>query len=128
MVGLETAKLLTFRGHAITLFEMRDEIGTDMPSITRIPLLLELRVKGVKLLPRTTIREVFTNGVGWENDGRTGFFEADTVIGATPEKPNDELQERLQEIVPKVHLVGDCRCTGDMLKAIADAFALGLQI
>lgn len=128
MVGLETAKKLAFQGHTVTLFEMLHEIGTDMPSITRIPLLLELRAKGVRLLTGTTVREVFRNGVQWEDEWYSGFLEADTVIGATTEKPNDELKEKIEGIVPEVYTVGDCQRTGDMLTAIANAFAIGLNI
>ncbi len=126
MVGLEAAKMLAFRGRSITLFEMCDEIGADMPFITRIPLLLELRAKGVKLLARTVVRAVSMNGVQWEKEGKSGFLPVDTVIGATPEKSDDRIKERLEGM--EVHLVGDCRRPGDMLTAIADAFALGLAV
>ncbi|MBF0476876.1 MAG: FAD-dependent oxidoreductase, partial [Deltaproteobacteria bacterium] len=128
MVGLETAKMLSSQGHAVTVFEMLDDIGTDMPAITRIPLLLELKEQGVKLLPRTTVRELSAEGVSWEHERTHGVLKVDTIILATGEKPDDGLQRELEGVVVQVYLVGDCKRPGDMPAAIADAYSVGLEI
>ncbi|MBF0498011.1 MAG: FAD-dependent oxidoreductase [Deltaproteobacteria bacterium] len=128
MVGLETAKMLSSQGHAITVFEMLDDIGTDMPAIIRIPLLLELREKGVKLLPRTPVRELSAEGISWENERTRGVLKVDTIILATGEKPDDGLQRELEGVVERVYLVGDCKRPGNMPAAIADAYSVGLEI
>ena len=129
MVGLETARMLANRGRTVTVLEMLDDVGTDMPAVTRIPLLLDLGQKGVKFLKRTTVREISEEGIRWRNrEGTDGFLKVDTTIIATEEVPEDGLKSQLDGVVPKVYTVGDCRKPGDMLAAIADAHSIGLEI
>jgi 2,4-dienoyl-CoA reductase-like NADH-dependent reductase (Old Yellow Enzyme family)/thioredoxin reductase len=133
MVGLETAKILSNRGHAVTVFEMLDDVGTDMPAITRIPLLLELEAKSVKLLRRTTVRELNADGVRWEHGGsrgilKRGILNVDTIIIAVGGEPEDRLKRELEGIVEQVYLVGDCKHPGNMQAAIADGYSAGLGV
>ncbi|MDR3554500.1 MAG: FAD-dependent oxidoreductase [Syntrophobacteraceae bacterium] len=133
MVGLETAKILSDQGHAVTVLEMLDDVGTDMPAITRIPLLLELAAKGVKLLRRTSAREFNAEGVRWEHGGpdgilKRGILNVDTIIVAVGGTPEDGLKKELEGIVARVFPAGDCKRPGDMRAAIADGYSAGLGV
>ena len=133
MVGLETAKMLSDQGHAVTILEMLEEVGTDMPAITRIPLLLELEAKGVRLLRRTTAREFNAEGVRWEHGGPSGILKrgvlnVDTIVLAVGGKPEDGLKKELEGIDERVIPAGDCKRPGDMRAAIADGYSAGLGV
>ena len=133
MVGLETAKILSNQGRTVTVLEMLDDVGTDMPAITRTPLLLELEAKGVRIMRRTSAREFSAEGVGWEHGGSQGVLKrgelsVDTIVLAVGGKPEDGLKKELESIVERVFTTGDCKRPGDMLAAIADGHSAGLGV
>lgn len=129
MVGLETAKILAESGHSVTVLEMLEEIGADIPAITRVPLLLGLREKGVRLLGGTTVKELCRQQVRWTGaEGSSGFLTVDTIVLATGERPDETFKRELDRVFSRVYSVGDCKKPGDLLSAFSDAYSVGLCI
>jgi len=128
LVGLETAKYLIQEEKDITIIEMLDAVGYDMPGITRVPLLLHLENKGVRILTIAPAKKITREGVEIEYDGKRKFIKGDTVILATGTTPDNDLKEELKGMIPNIYSLGDCRAPGNMMTAIHEGFDTGLQV
>jgi 2,4-dienoyl-CoA reductase-like NADH-dependent reductase (Old Yellow Enzyme family)/thioredoxin reductase len=127
-VGLETAEYLAEKGKKITVIEKFDDVGSGIPNIIKIPLMIHLQEKKVKIHKRTSILKILNDDVTIECEGYKKQIKGDTILLATGELPDTVLSEELRDIIPEIHLIGDCHRTGDMLSAICHGFKTGLQI
>ncbi len=127
LVGLETAKYLAEGGRSVWVVEMRLDLAPEMPTITRLPLLMELRSAGVEILTGARVVAVGPRHVEVELEGRRSRLMAETVVLAVGGLPGHDLAGQLAGLA-EIHLAGDCRQPRDMLAAIQDGFRVGCQI
>ncbi|KGO32979.1 MAG: FAD-dependent oxidoreductase [Desulfoprunum sp.] len=125
LVGLETAHYLLERGKTVTIIEMQDTMGQEMPAITRIPLLLQLGEKGAQLIVQAYASELTPNAVKIEVKGEEKLISADFVVLCTGDEADPELAAELSGYGIPVHVIGDCRQPGDMLAAVRQGFMVG---
>jgi len=124
--GCETAEFLVKRGRKVTIAEAGDQVGMEIPMLQRILLLPWLAKKGATIMTEVTYKEVTDGGlVVLDKEGRTLLLEADTVLIATPLKPNPGLHEALEGKASEIHAIGDCREPGLIIDAIASGFTVG---
>lgn len=71
----------------------------------------------IKMLFRSKIEHVDSEGVHYYHNGIHKVSPYDAVIVTSPRKRNDELFEAIQEFVPAVYKIGDC----NKIALIADA-------
>lgn len=124
----ETAVRLTRRGKKVTILEMLNRIGQDIGITTRSSIRLSLRLHNVEVITNATAERITESGVLYKQDGEEKLAAADTVVIATGTKPETELFEILQGLVPEVYRVGDCISPRTASEAIEEAALIGRKI
>lgn len=123
--GCELAEFLTKRGREVTIVEQKEMIGEGMVDALLGHLMLWFRKKGVKLY--SGVREIVgisDRGVTLvTREGDRLTLGADTIVSALPLARVDGLLKELEERVPEVYAIGDCK---DPL-LIADAIGAGVR-
>lgn len=123
--GCELAEFLTKRGREVTIVEQKEMIGEGMVDALLGHLMLWFRKKGVKLY--SGVREIV--GISYRGltlvtrEGDRLTLGADTIVSALPLARVDGLLKELEERVPEVYAIGDCK---DPL-LIADAIGAGVR-
>ena len=128
LVGLETAAYLLEMGKKVTVVEMQETFGQDMPMITRMPLLLRLAEKGARLLAQTRATSLSTNGVMVETEGKSKWVEADFAVLCTGQEAGFSFERGMKSHGIPFHMVGDCREPGDLMAAVTQGFKAGLAL
>ncbi|MGE5839163.1 MAG: FAD-dependent oxidoreductase, partial [Deltaproteobacteria bacterium] len=98
-------------------------------SITRKVLLKELRERGVRLLAGHRLTRVDETGVVvTAGDGTESFIEADAVVFAIGNRPENELYAQLQSLGIPLYQIGDCLEPRSAKSAISEAATIGRTI
>jgi 2,4-dienoyl-CoA reductase-like NADH-dependent reductase (Old Yellow Enzyme family)/thioredoxin reductase len=127
--GCEVAHHLAEHGSLVTIVEQLPKIALNLESITRKVLLRELRERGVRFLTGSKLSRVEEAGVvvAGEN-GKETFVEADSVIIAIGNKPDNTLFEQIQSLGIPVYQIGDCLEPRSAKAAISEAAIIGRTI
>ena len=128
LVGLETAGFLADGKRQITVIEVMDDVGRDMPNITKVPLLIALREQGVHILTRTRAVKILSDSIEIETSGDRRMIPCDNVIIASGDRSNPDLADELKKIIPHVYSLGDCLQPGNLITAIHGAHSIGLLV
>jgi 2,4-dienoyl-CoA reductase (NADPH2) len=128
LVGLETAEYFSQKGKEITIVEMSEDVGSNMPLLIKVPLLITLQESDVAILTSALVRKIELLGVEIEHGGINKFIECKTVIIATGGKSNCNLEREIRAVSENVYSVGSSDVPGDMLAAIHGGFHLGAQL
>jgi len=127
--GCEVAHHLAEHGSTVTIVEQLPKIALNLESITRKVLLRELRERGVQFLTGSKLSRVEETGVVVTGEnGRETFIEANTVVIAIGNKPDNTLYEQIQSLGIPVHQIGDCLEPRSAKAAISEAAAIGRSI
>ena len=127
-VGLEVAEYLAETGRRVTIIEMLEDVGGDMPNISKLPLIQSLEDHGVTILTKTKPIQITRDGVMVSRRRRSQFVRADTIVLATGFRVNSDLTDKLKERFKEVYAIGDCREPGNILSAINDGFETAFKI
>jgi len=103
-------------------------IATDLPRRYRMQLIKTLGMYDVKVIYGAKTEKITDKGVSIEKDGVKNFIEADTVVIALGETPNDKLYGKLFCKVPELYMVGDCVKSRGMMEAISEGAYVALKI
>ena len=130
LVGCETAEFLADRGKLVTVVEQESEIATKVsPPFVRELLLRRLDEKGVVTMPGALDWNISASGlVVTTHEGERLVLEADNIVVAVGARPNRELEDSLRQLVPEIHVVGDCGGGGDIMEAIAGGYLVGMEL
>lgn len=129
-VGCETALYLAGLGKQVTVLEMQTGILTDASPSYRSRLKRNMDAMGENL-------KVITGGrciaMGKETryrtrEGTEGVIAGDCVILAAGMKPETEQALALYDTDYEFCMVGDCRETGNVQKAVRSAYAAAMEI
>jgi pyruvate/2-oxoglutarate dehydrogenase complex dihydrolipoamide dehydrogenase (E3) component len=129
MVGSETASHLANHGKEVTIVEMLPELATDEIARVRYFLLKDLAEKKVKIYVNSTVKEVFSDGLAIEKEGRKekiGPFN--TVVLAVGVQPCNDLRSKLDGKVAKLITIGDALSARKALEAVKEGYMAGLEI
>lgn len=130
-VGAETAHWLMEEDvREISIIEMRDGIGIDMPQDARICLMDEYdKMPDLHVYIRSKVLEVGDDSVTIEKDGVKEVISGlDTVVLAVGSKPNRSLEEAAKELAPQVYVTGDAEHPKDLVKAIYQGYMAAVQV
>jgi 2,4-dienoyl-CoA reductase (NADPH2) len=124
--GCQTAEFLVRRGRKVTIVETSEEIGNGLLEAFVKPYLLDwLDKKGVTMLLGVKVEEIVDGGlIVTTKDGKRQTIEADTIITALPLLPNTELIKELENLVPEVYAIGDCKDPNLVVNAIAEGASI----
>ena len=127
--GCEVAHHLAEHGSSVTIVEQLPKIASNLESITRKVLLKELRERGVRFLTARRLSRIEQNGVMVTGeDGTESFIEADTVVIAIGNKPDNALYEQIQSLGIPLYQIGDCLEPRSAKAAISEAATIGRSI
>jgi pyruvate/2-oxoglutarate dehydrogenase complex dihydrolipoamide dehydrogenase (E3) component len=128
-VGCETAELLDRYAAQVTVVEVRAALAPDVAQVPRDALLHALAQTRVRVMTGTRVVEITADAVVVERDGaRETLGGTDSVVVAAGVRPTRQLADDLAGIVPELHVIGDARCSGSALDAIAAGFEVGRRI
>jgi 2,4-dienoyl-CoA reductase-like NADH-dependent reductase (Old Yellow Enzyme family)/thioredoxin reductase len=127
--GCEVAHHLAEHGSSVTIVEQLPKIALNLESITRKVLLKELRERGVRFLTGRKLSKVEETGVVvTAEDGTESFIEADAVVIAIGNKPDNSLYEQIQSLGIPLYQIGDCLEPRSAKAAISEAATIGRSI
>jgi 2,4-dienoyl-CoA reductase-like NADH-dependent reductase (Old Yellow Enzyme family)/thioredoxin reductase len=127
-VGLETAEWLAEKGKTVTVVELLPEVARDMVHAVKVPLMISLKDYGVRMLTNTCVKQIKSDSVIIERNGIENVIEADAAVIAVGVKPENRLESKLKDIIPKLLCIGDCEKPGNIMDAVYGGFKIGLQV
>lgn len=120
---------LTLAGKTPVVIEAKPKIASDIGPSRRWVIMQRLKAHHVTLVKNATLKKIVAEGALVDTGtGGTELFPADTVILATGSKPNNELQNELENKISEVYVIGDCKLPRKMSDAIKEGFEVGMKI
>jgi 2,4-dienoyl-CoA reductase-like NADH-dependent reductase (Old Yellow Enzyme family)/thioredoxin reductase len=127
--GCEVAHHLAEHGSQVSIVEQLPKIAGQMESMTRKVLLKQLRDHKVRFLTGHRLSRIENNGVYvTSSDGTESFIEADAVLIAIGNKPDNRLYEQIKPLGIPIHQIGDCLEPRSAKAAISEAAEIGRAI
>jgi 2,4-dienoyl-CoA reductase-like NADH-dependent reductase (Old Yellow Enzyme family)/thioredoxin reductase len=127
--GCEVALHLSENGCPVVIVEMLPTIGKPLESITRKVLLKELKANNVKVMTEFRLSKVEENGVFVVGkDMEEQFLEAERVVIATGNRPDNKLYNQIESLGYEIHRIGDCLEPRSAKSAIYEGAVLGRAI
>jgi 2,4-dienoyl-CoA reductase (NADPH2) len=128
--GCQVAEFLVKRKRRVTIAEPAKEIGEGLVESLVKPFLLNWLIdKGVAMLAGVKYEEITEKGLGLtDREGKKQLIEADSIVTAMPLKPGNDFYKALEDKVPEIYAIGDCRDPHLIIDAIADGSRIGRLI
>jgi 2-enoate reductase len=126
LVGCETGLWLSLQGKRVTIVEMLPELATGLFASNRTMLLAMLAQGKVHFIVRATIEEITDECVKIiDRDFKRSEVRCNTVALALGLEPQRELYESLKNEMAEVYMIGDCKESANILRAIWDGYMIG---
>jgi 2,4-dienoyl-CoA reductase-like NADH-dependent reductase (Old Yellow Enzyme family)/thioredoxin reductase len=127
--GCEVAHHLAEHGCSVTIVEQLSKIAQQLESITRKVLIRQLRDYRVRFMTGHRLSRIEPNGVYvTAGDGSEVFIEADAVVIAIGNRPDNTLYDRIKSLGIPVHQIGDCLEPRSAKTAISEGATIGRAI
>ncbi len=129
--GLETSEYLAQKGLKVTILEMLSEVGANIPKRNRQVLLNRIAKEEIKICENRKVTEINKNGVSTVHFGKREKYYGDILVVASGAKPENELLDELESILPKLKkcfLIGDCIEPRSALEAIYEGALVGMEV
>lgn len=128
LAGCEEGLELAWKGHEVSVVEMKDGLAKDAPYI-HWRHLLEKMEGVVTSYCSAKVLSVEDQGVKiTDKEGREQLLEADTVLIAAGMKGTLPQYEKWNDLAEEVIFVGDCRKASKILEAMRTGYCAGLTI
>ena len=127
--GCETALALAMDGCKVTIVEKGpiDSFAHGMTHITRGMLIAQLESNGIACLGEHVVLSVDDDGVHvGDSQWQEKVLKADFVVNALGLRPTSA--EPFVELIPEVHVVGDCNRIGNIYRANQSAFDCAMEL
>jgi 2,4-dienoyl-CoA reductase-like NADH-dependent reductase (Old Yellow Enzyme family)/thioredoxin reductase len=130
MVGMEAACYLAEKGKQVSLVTLRrlGENGKQLEENIYRSLRNKVIQLGIQIFPNTPAIEIRPDGVFANDGGNLLWLPAETVVLAVGYQPDQELYEKLKEVVPEVYTAGDCNAPRDGLEATREGMEVGQRV
>ena len=130
MVGCETAAFLGEQEHDVTVIEFRDTVGADVIHEHRVYLMKDFEYYGIKEITGAKVCKFYEDGVEYETaDGvcheSRGY---DSVILSMGFRNYNPLEEKIKDLVPETHVIGDAIRARRALDATKEAYEVASRI
>jgi len=127
--GCEVAHHLAENGCPVTIVEQLPKLAPQLESITRKVLLKKLKDFQVTFKTGHRLSRIEPNGVYvTTEDGKEVFVEADAVVLAIGNRPDNTLYEQIKSFGIPVYQIGDCLEPRSAKAAIFDGATIGRTI
>jgi len=126
-----TGEFLAQAGKTVEMISPVSSIGMEIEAFGRVPLLMRLGQKGVRMSPSTSLaggrgRTLVVVDV-WSGVERE-IEEVDSVILAYHNRADDGLCRALKGRVEKLYAIGDCVAPRKIMDAMREGFLLGRNL
>ena len=130
LVGMETALSLARQGRKTSIVTLKrlGENGKPMNPNIYLKLRDSLLDADVRFFTHSAVSEIKADGVSIINEKEVLFLKADTVVMAVGAKPVETLSDKVREIVPEVHMIGDCVEVRKIIDATNEGAEVGCMI
>lgn len=130
IVGCEVAHLLAENNNKVTIFELLAGTATGLESSTKFDLISGLRQLKVDINTQTTVKEISSEGVHFENAEGKQFLASDTIIMSIGQKSerNDLVENIKRELNIPARYIGDAQNVGKVLNAVSEGFHAGFAV
>ena len=133
LAGPEVADFLADRGDnlaikrkSVTIVTSKKDIALNLLHESRALLMQRLRDKDVRIMTRTTAKEILEDSVIVSCNGQDHTIsKVDCVVLARGVKKLENLSEKIRECVPEVIVIGDAKEPRMALEAIAEGTEIG---
>jgi 2,4-dienoyl-CoA reductase-like NADH-dependent reductase (Old Yellow Enzyme family)/thioredoxin reductase len=127
--GCEVAHYLGDHQCEVTIVEQLPKIAEQLESITRKVLLNALRERKVRILTSCRLSRIEDHGVFvTDAQGKETFLEAEAVVIAIGNRPDNSLYDSILSMGVPVHRVGDCVEPRSAKTAILEGAIAGREI
>ncbi len=128
-IGLTVAEKLRDRGAEVTVIERERRIAGDIKPSFKWRHASWVEELEIATLTSTRPVRIDAHGVTVLDDKAVeSFLPADTVILASPRKPNQELFHEFEWMIDELHGVGDALIPRGLEQAIAEGYRLGVRL
>ena len=105
--GVQGAIFLNKRGREVCVLEDGAELGKGIPPRYMDRVRPWFTRRGISALTEVTFKYITEKGVVYQDkEGKEHLAEGDTVMVLTSQKPDLSLKNKLEGVVPEVHMVG----------------------
>ncbi|MEQ8671981.1 MAG: FAD-dependent oxidoreductase [Aggregatilineales bacterium] len=124
-----TAEHLAKQGKTVFVLTKDENTGGDIPKINFVGVMERFANLKIRIIPRARITHAEGNTLHYVQGGFTETLNGiDSIVMAMPLKAKTSLHTILLDLVPEVHLVGDCLSPRNALEAIWDGHQVGWKI
>ncbi|NQT48913.1 MAG: FAD-dependent oxidoreductase, partial [Chloroflexi bacterium] len=121
-IACELAEFLAQRGKQVTILATEPEVASEMTIPSRWRLMHSLCQNDVRILTEVKCEDITRDQLTIATkDGERRSIDTNTVIITENIEPNHKLSKAISEQISQIYLVGDCKGTGLIKGAIADA-------
>lgn len=132
MLGCETAEFLAEKGYTVSILKMRagEDMAEDCEPTNRRGLLDSLASYGVGFVSGCTLEALTPEGLNvlQRDSGQECSIGAETIVVALGAESVRDLYSEFVSDRFALHLIGDCRKTGNIRQAMYDGACIGRQI
>ena len=124
LAGCEAACYLKENAETVTIIEMQEDIlfGCDHCLNNDQALRQMLQDNNINKITKATVTKIEDNRVTYLQDNQEYTIVCDTIINAAGFKPNDQLEDALEEIYDDVTVIGDAKAPRKILTAIHEGY------
>ena len=128
-IGCEVALHLSENQCPVTIVEQLPKVGGELESITKKVLISKLKENNVRIMTGCKLLKVVENGVFvMDGDGNESFTEAESVVMAIGNKPDNSLYDRIKSLGTEIYQIGDCLEPRTAKAAIYEGAVIGRAI
>lgn len=130
LVGLEVAEFLAEKNNQVTVIEALDEVGKDLGTFRKIPVMESLFANRINTMVNTKCLEIKENAILVEKEGKQEEIPCDYVVIAVGSKPIDflDLREYCEWNDIPFHVIGDAVRARRAIDAIEEGAELARMI
>ncbi|MBW2003372.1 MAG: FAD-dependent oxidoreductase [Deltaproteobacteria bacterium] len=122
------ACFLAKRGKMVTLVEQFEDLGFDIGVWSKAYELGRLHRAGITIMTKNPVREIIKEGIVVDDNGKSRFVPADTVVLAVGVTSDRELLKELATAKVEVYAIGDCVVPRDIMQATSQGFNVGCSV
>lgn len=128
--GLETALFLARRGHQVTLLTRREKAAYNAHDVHYREIMEEIWLKEANLhiITHSQTVKIGKDYVVYQLGGKQQKLPCGSVVLSCGMAPRQQDVTRYGMLCPSVHVIGDCRRSGDIRNAMRDGYAAACRV
>lgn len=123
-VGVEVAGFINNSNNIVKIVEATENVMIGESSTLKAFLLADLEAKGIEIIKSAEITEVKSDSIVINNQEHT----CDTLVYAVGAKPNNELENGLEQLGIPYTVIGDAKEPRLLENAIREAYELAIKL